>query len=46
MKRMLLHTSGNKGGGGADLPLFETIETNTGTQKNELQQWALVWQLL
>ena len=45
MKRMLLHTSGNKGGG-ADLPLFETIETNTGTQKNELQQWALVWQLL
>ncbi len=33
-------------GGGADVPLFETIKTNAGTQpKNELQQWALVWQL-
>ncbi len=33
--------------GGADVPLFETIETNAGTQpKNELQQLALVWQLL
>ena len=29
------------------MPLFETIKTNAGTQpKNELQQWALVWQLL
>ncbi len=28
-----------KGGGGADVPLFETIKTNAGTQpKNELQQ--------
>ena len=34
-------------GGGADVPLFETIKTNAGTQpKNELQQLALVWQLL
>ncbi len=29
----------------ADVPLFETIKTNAGTQpKNELQQYALVWQ--
>ena len=29
------------------MPLFETIKTNAGTQpKHELQQWALVWQLL
>ncbi len=36
-----------KRGGWADLPLFETIETNAGTQpKTELQQLALVWQWL
>ncbi len=29
------------------MPLFETIKTNAWTPpKNELQQWALVWQLL
>ena len=34
-------------GGEADVPLFKTIKTNAGTQpKNELQQLALVWQLL
>ncbi len=46
--RICLHLSGFlKGRGRADVPLFKTIKTNTGTQpKNELQQWALVWQLL
>ncbi len=30
-----------------DVPLFETIKTNAGTQpKNELKQWALVGKLL
>ena len=31
--------SATKKGGGGDVPLFETIKTNAGTQpKNELQQ--------
>ena len=37
--RFVLRENTQKGGRGANVPLFETIKTNVGTQpKNELQQ--------